>query len=225
MANLGKREKVAVVLNCIIFIFTLFATIAMIIGFHFMGDIKVLSSRNFKAFKYFTVDSNVFAGLISLVFVIYKLCCPQKKTELPVALYILKLAATTGVTLTMMVTVFFLAPRSTTTYFDYFKNSNLFMHLLTPLVCIISFIFFEPAEKQKFPLSFTGVIPMVLYAFFYIPNVLLHLENGKVLGAYDWYGFLFAGLNTIWFVIPLLLVVTWIFALGLWALNRKFAKK
>ncbi len=37
MANLGKHEKVAVVLNCIIFIFTLFATIAMIIGFHFMG--------------------------------------------------------------------------------------------------------------------------------------------------------------------------------------------
>lgn len=222
---MNKKEKTALILNIFIFVFTVFATVSLIIGFHFMENIDVLSSPSFKSFKYFTVDSNVFAGIISLVYVIYKLLPAGKNSKkIPTALYILKIAATTGVTLTMMVTVFFLAPRSTTTYFNYFKNSNLFMHLLTPLLCIISFIFFEPAEKTNFPLSFTGIIPMFLYALFYVPNILVHLDNGKVLDDYDWYGFLFAGLNTIWFVIPLLFIVTWLFSFGLWALNKKIAK-
>ena len=221
---MNKKQKVSLILNCLIVLFTIFATVSMIIGFQFMGEIKVLSSASFKAFKYFTVDSNVFAGLVSLVYLIF-LCLLEKGKikALPKWLNYLKLAATTGVTLTMMVTVFFLAPRTTTTYFAYFMNSNLFMHLVTPLLCIISFAFFEPV-KLSFAESLLGICPMILYAIYYIPNILLHLDNGKVLSEYDWYGFLFAGLNTIWFVIPLLLLITWAFGICLWGLNRKFSK-
>ncbi len=220
-----KREKTSVILNSLIFIFTLFATITMIIGFKFMGQFEVLSERNFKSFKYFTVDSNVFAGLVSLAYVIYKFTASGKKSEkLPKAFYILKLAATTGVTLTMMVTVFYLAPTSDGNFLGYFKNSNFFMHLITPLLCIISFIFFEAAEAQKLVMSITGIIPMMLYSFFYTPNILLHLENGKVVKTYDWYNFLAAGVQSVWYVVPLIYFITWIFALGLWAANKKFAK-
>lgn len=219
------REKISIILNSLIFIFTLFATISMIIGFKFMGQFEVLSERNFKSFKYFTVDSNVFAGLISLAYVIYKFTDSGKKsTKLPKVFYILKLAATTGVTLTMMVTVFYLAPTSNGNFLRYFINSNFFMHLITPLLCIISFIFFEAAEAQKFVMSIPGIIPMLLYSFFYTPNVLLHLENGKPVKAYDWYNFLAAGAQSVWYVVPMLYVITWIFAFGLWALNRKLAK-
>lgn len=220
------REKLSIIFNCLIFIFTLFATISMIIGFKFMGEFEVLSSRNFKSFKYFTVDSNVFAGLISLAYVIFKFSQDGKKqSTLPGTFYILKLAATTGVTLTMMVTVFYLAPTSNGNFLHYFMNSNFFMHLITPLLCIISFIFFEVAEPQKLVMSFTGIIPMMLYSFFYTPNVLLHLDNGKVDRTYDWYNFLAGGAQTVWIVVPILYCITWIFALGLWALNRKLAKK
>ena len=73
------REKISIILNTLIFVFTLFATIAMIIGFKFMGQFEVLSERNFKSFKYFTVDSNVFAGLVSLAYVIYKFTASGKK--------------------------------------------------------------------------------------------------------------------------------------------------
>ena len=222
---MNKREKLSIIFNCLIFIFTLFATISMIIGFKFMGQLEVLSERNFKSFKYFTVDSNVFAGLISLAYLIYKLTpAGKKQTTLPGAFYILKLAASTGVTLTMMVTVFFLAPSSHGNFLHYFMNSNFFMHLITPLLCIISFIFFEAAEPQKLTSTIPGILPMLLYSFYYTPNILLHLDNGKVDRAYDWYNFLAGGVNTIWFVIPLLYGVTWIFAFGLWALNRKLAK-
>lgn len=222
---MNKREKLSIIFNCLIFIFTLFATISMIIGFKFMGQLEVLSERNFKSFKYFTVDSNVFAGLISLAYLIYKLTpAGKKQTTLPRAFYILKLAASTGVTLTMMVTVFFLAPSSHGNFLHYFMNSNFFMHLITPLLCIISFIFFEASEPVKLASTIPGILPMLLYSFYYTPNILLHLDNGKVDRAYDWYNFLAGGVNTIWFVIPLLYGVTWLFAFGLWALNRKLAK-
>ncbi len=81
--------------------FTVFTTVSMIIGFEFMTGTKVLSSKSFKAFKYFTVDSNVFAGLVSLLYMIY-LCLLNKGKikKLPKYLNYLKLAATTGVTLT-----------------------------------------------------------------------------------------------------------------------------
>ena len=219
-----KRQKVAVTLNALIFATTVFATVSMIVGFYFMSDVKFLSESNFHAFKFFTVDSNVFAGLVALAYLIYRFSPAGKKsTKLPRVLYVLKLAATTGVTLTMMVTVFFLAPGSTTTYFAYFMNSNFFMHLVTPLLCIISFVFFEPTGKTPLAISLTGIIPTILYAAFYIPNIFMHLDNGYVSPTYDWYGFLAGGLNTSWLVIPIMFILTWIFAVVLWALNRKFS--
>ncbi|MBR6340282.1 MAG: hypothetical protein IKR64_00130 [Treponema sp.] len=223
---MNKRQKAAIIFNIIIFVFTLFATISMLVGFQFMGKLMVLSEKNYMAFKYFTVDSNVFAGLLALAYIIYKLSPKGKTTlQLPKVFYILKLAATTGVTLTMMVTVFFLAPTSHGNFLHYFTNSNFFMHLITPLFCIISFIFFEEYRPQKFLLSLAGIIPMMLYSFYYIPNILFHLENGQVPKSRDWYGFLQGGLNTVWFVLPLLYLITWIFAIGLWALNKKVSVK
>ncbi len=222
---MNKRQKISLVLNSLIFVFTVFAIISTVIGFQFMGELSVLSEKNLKSFRYFTNESNIFAALVSLAFVIFKFTKKGKSCEkLPLPFYILKLAATTGVTLTMLVTICYLAPRSKTTYFAYFMNASFFMHFLTPLLCIISFVFFEPSEKAPFKFSFLGVIPMALYACVYTPNVLLHLQNGKPNPDYDWYGFLAFGLNTIWFVLPFLIIFTWLFSLALWAMNKKAAK-
>lgn len=221
---MSTRQKSAFILNLLIFVLTVFATVSMIIGFEFMGDVKVLSARNFWAFRYFTVDSNVFAALVALAYMVFQLLQKTGRIKaMPRFMGFLKLAAVTGVSLTMLVTVFFLAPRTTTTYFDYFMNSNLFMHLVTPLLCIISFVFFEPA-KISFAQSLSGTIPMLLYGLYYIPNILLHLENGKTSYQYDWYGFLSGGVSTVWFVMPLIMLVTWGISVGLWALNKKLAK-
>lgn len=222
---MNKQHKAAFVLNVLIFVFTLFATISLVIGFKFMQDISVLSEKNFKSFRYFTIQSNLLAAIVALFYIIYKCRAGKNSDTMPGWLYILKLAATTAVAFTMIITVGYLAPTSKNGYFSLFMNSNLFMHFLTPLLCIISFIFFEPAEKTSFKLSFAGVIPAALYASFYTPNVLLHLKNGKPDPVYDWYGFLAFGLNTIWIVIPLLLVIAWLLSLCLWGCNKKIASK
>ena len=223
---MNKRQKAALVLNLLILAFTIFATISLVIGFKFMQDITVLSEKNFKSFRYFTIQSNLLAAIVALIYIIFK-CGPAGKNceKLPTWLYLLKLAAADAVAFTMFVTVFYLAPTSSKGYFSLFMNSNLFMHLLTPLLCIISFIFFESAEKNPFKFNLAGVIPMALYASFYTPNVLLHLKDGKPDPVYDWYGFLAFGLNTIWIVIPLLVFIAWLLSLGLWALNKRIASK
>ena len=223
---MNKRQKAALVLNVLILAFTIFATISLVIGFKFMQDITVLSEKNFKSFRYFTIQSNLLAAIVALIYIICK-CGPAGKNceKLPTWLYLLKLAAADAVAFTMFVTVFYLAPTSSKGYFSLFMNSNLFMHLLTPLLCIISFIFFESAEKTPFKFNLAGVIPMAFYASFYTPNVLLHLKDGKPDPVYDWYGFLAFGLNTIWIVIPLLVFIAWLLSLGLWALNKRIASK
>ncbi len=223
---MNKRQKTALVLNSLIVAFTIFATISTVIGFKFMQDINVLSEKNLKSFRYFTNQSNILAAIVALIYIIFKYSAAGKNSEkLPSWLYGLKIASATGVAFTMIVTVCYLAPTSSNGYFSLFMNSNLFMHFVTPMLCIISFIFFEPAEKTSFKMSLAGVIPMALYASVYTPNVLLHLDNGKVNPLYDWYGFLAFGLNTIWIVLPLLVVVAWFLSLGLWALNKKIASK
>lgn len=218
-----KSQRASFFLNLFIVLQTIFAIWAMLADFRFMSDPSkpaVLSSANAKAFKYFTVDSNVFAGIISLVMVIVQLLINKGRLKkVPKLLYLLKLAATTGVTLTMLVTAFFLAPFQFG-FAALFVDSNLFMHLLIPLLCIITFVFFEPADISTAQ-TFAGTVPMLIYAIFYSINILLHLENGRHSKTYDWYGFLDGGLNTIWFVGPLMLAVTWAMALLIQTANRK----
>ncbi|MBQ5490497.1 MAG: hypothetical protein IIT68_00355 [Treponema sp.] len=214
---MNTKQKLSLVFNLLIFVLAAFSAVAMFVGFSFMGESSRFTAIGFEEFKYFTVDSNVFAGLVSLLIVLRILC--KKETKSPLWLSVLKLAATTAVTLTMMVTVFFLAPTSSGGYFSLFLNSNLFMHLIIPLLCIVSFVFFEPCNIP-FKLTVTAAVPMLLYAVYYGGNILLHLENGQTSSKYDWYGFLGGGMQTFPVVIIGIALLTWGFALALWKANR-----
>ena len=221
-----KLPKISFFLNLLILIMTIFATWAMLTGFHFMtepGKPAALSAANAKAFKYFTVDSNVFAGIISLVMMIVQVLITKGRlNSIPKPVQFLKLAATTGVSLTMLVTVLFLAPFQFG-FFALFTDSNFFLHLIIPLVCIITFVFFEPAEIPMLQ-TFAGTIPMLIYGVFYGTNIILHLENGQTSQTYDWYGFLAGGFNTIWLVALIIFGFTWLIAFLLTAANKKIAK-
>ena len=51
----------------------------------------------------------------------------------------------------------------------------------------------------------------------------VHSANGVVHAGYDWYGFLAAGVNSAFFVLPGVILFTWLISWGLWKLNRKNA--
>lgn len=217
-----KRIKGSLYLNSIIFILVFLGTTFMITGFHFMSDEVILESTKLNAFKFFTVDSNILMGLIALLFVYfeYQIIKKRKKT-IPQELYVMKLMFTVGVMVTFLVTTLYLAPFSPNGYFSMFQNSNLFFHLIVPILSLISFIFFEKTDKIKFKHTFLGMVPTLTYAIFYVANILVHLENGKVSYTYDWYGFAQGGLVSTLFVFIFMHLATYIVSLSLWFLNRK----
>ena len=104
-----KKIKISILLNLLIVIFTIFASIVMFTGFAFMSSSFVLESSSISMFRFFTVDSNILMGIASLIFIFYEICLLKGKIkEIPKALYIFKLMATSGVALTFFVVFFYL---------------------------------------------------------------------------------------------------------------------
>lgn len=216
------RYKVAFIINILIFLLTVFASIVMFTGFKFMHGIEPqLECSAFDMFKFFTVDSNMFMGIVALLFAIQEIRFINGKIEsIDSIWYIFKLIATVGVSLTFVTVFAYLGPISKGGIMSMLMNSNLFFHLFIPVLSIVSFIFFERTNKLNFKCSFYGPIPMLLYGVFYTTNVLLHIENGSVSTKYDWYWFTQNGLWTIVFTIPLMFTVTYIISLFLWKFNK-----
>lgn len=217
-----KSIKISLVINLIIVLFTIIASIIMFTGIKIMEGEPILETTKLGMFKFFTVDSNLLMGIVSLIFVIKeKALLEGKIDEIPASLYIMKLVSTVGVALTFLVVFCYLGPIASGGLISLLKNGNLFFHFLIPLLSIINFIFFEQTDKLKFKYSFIGILTALVYAIFYLINVLIHIENGKVSPMYDWYWFVQGGLWQAIIVLPLMLVITYIISLLLWKFNRK----
>ena len=214
-----KKIKVSLILNIIIVLLVILATIFMFTGFKFMPGGSLLEVSKVEMFKFYTVDSNILMGIVSLIFIIYeKKLLKNKIKEIPKKVYILKLIATSGITLTFITTSFFLAPSYG--FYAMFNNNNLFFHLIIPVLSIITYIFFEKHDN-KFKYAFFGIIPMFLYSIFYTINILIHLDNGGLTFKYDFYGFLQGNLNNIYIVIPVIYLMSYIISILIIFGNKK----
>ena len=115
-----------------------------------------------KAFRFFTVQSNAFcaaaAGLLCLF--------PAASWA-----WLLKYIGTAAVTVTMLTVFLFLGP-SIGGYRDLLRGSDLFMHLINPLLALISFCVLE-RRGLRFSLSLTGLLPVALYGALYGWKILL----------------------------------------------------
>lgn len=216
-----QKIKISLFFNIIIIISVAFATICMMNGIYFMGEELLLTSTGPGLFKFFTVQSNVLMGIIALVFAVCEVLVLTKKIkEIHKHLYVLKLICTVGVVLTFLTTALFLAPTSSKGYFALFKNANLFLHLIIPVLSAVTFIFFEKTDKIKFKYVCLGVVPMLLYGIYYVINIFSHIVDGKVIPEYDWYGFAVGGVYTIFITFPIMLIVTYLISLALWKFNK-----
>ena len=220
-----KKTNISIILNSLIFILVTFATTCMIFGINIMSrseEVLAFTAANLSAFKYYTVDSNVFGGLIALVYICLEIALAKGKiTRIPKILHLLRLAATTGLTLTMLVTALFLIPQFGKNWYILYIDNNFFFPLTVPLLSIITFVFFEPDIELSLKDSLFGIITMAIYAIFYTINIIAHLGNGHPLKDYDWYGFLNGNPKNAIIAIPIMLLITWSISLSLWILNRK----
>lgn len=213
-------NKRALILNSVIFILVFISTVMMFTGFKFMEspDIVYVASR-IEIFKFYTVDSNLFMGIVSLIFVIY--IAFSHKKSIPRFLYILKLSATAGVFLTFLTTTIYLAPKAKYGYFSLFTNSNLFFHFIVPVISVVTFLFFEKNNKLKIRDCLLALIPTLIYALVYLFNIIIHLENGKIVPECDFYGFARGGFVSIFIVFSFMMLISFLICLFLWKVNGR----
>ncbi len=228
MIKLSSKQKlkISLILNIIIVIMTIFAFVTMFTDFKFMpGTETTIASSKVGRLRFFTIDSNLLMGIAALVFLIEEIKLLKGKIkEINRKYYVFNLMSTSAVTLTFMVVLVYLGQIAPNGLYSMYVDKNLFFHGLIPFVAMINFIFFTNTDKLKFKDTYYGLIPMILYAIYYITNVLLHLENGKVSPDYDWYYFVQGNILKVFFVVPLIFVLTYFISYSLWYLNKRNIK-
>ena len=140
-----------------------------------------------KVFRFFTTLSNVFAGIVCFLVFIEEIRLGYKGcfVALPTWVHLLKFMSTAAVSLTLCTVLFFLGP--TKGYKPLFKGSSFYMHLVGPILSIVSLCFLENQVKISLGQALLGVIPTILYGAYYLYQVIgVGEENG---GWPDLYGF------------------------------------
>ncbi len=163
------RQGLSLIINIIIIIITV-----ILVVMFFREDGKWSLARGKHAFRYFTTQSNVLCAVAALAMCLF----PDSGWA-----YYLKVMGTAAVTVTMLTVLFFLG--RIYGYAVLFTGSDLFMHLITPLLAIISLGVFERRGIGLLA-SFIGVIPVALYAPLYLYNVVYAPEEKRW---EDFYGF------------------------------------
>ena len=218
-----NKMKIALVLNYVIVVLVVVASIIMFTSYKltFLKE-PVLEERGFNVFKFFTVDSNILLGIGALLLANKeRKLLTGKIKDIPVGFYILKFMGTVSVTLTFAVVFFYLGRINKFGLIGLLQNSNLFFHMAIPILSIITFVLFERTNKIKFSYAISGLIPMLLYGIYYVINVLVHMENGKVSAKIDWYWFMQGGIGNVYKTSLLLIGVTFIISMILWLSNKR----
>ncbi len=174
------------------------------------GSGMLFTRHGFASLRYYTTLSNIFAGLVSALTILYLL--RNTGELLPSWLGFLKNASAVSVGLTFFVVLFFLGPRHG--YGPLFKGELFCLHAAGPILTIVSFLISRSFPPLRSGASFSAVLPTLLYGTGYAANI---LKNGLGEGenTNDWYGFAVKGIRTIPAVFLIILVLTWGLALAL----------
>ncbi|MDO4623144.1 MAG: hypothetical protein Q4B22_09340 [Eubacteriales bacterium] len=196
------KKKCSILLNLFIGLASFGAWLFMaVLSF----DNGSLSSNGFSSLKYFTVLSNLFNGAVSLIYAGWLI----SGKEITSRRRSWKLIAVSAVGLTFTTVLFFLGP-----FYGYramLLGSNLWMHLILPVVSILSYLLLERDCRIPFRATLCAVVPTVFYEIGYLDNIALH-GIGTWPDTNDFYGFLLWG-NAVGAVFASsMLIATWLIA-------------
>ena len=176
------------------------------------GNMPVMNTQ---CFQYFTVDSNLLVALASLLLLIGQVRRLRGGPVPAKALLLLKAVGTTAVTVTFFTVFCFLG--FLYGFQSMIEGVNLYMHLITPLLAMLSFVLLETQPPLRFRSTLLGLLPTLLYGSVYMTMVVA-LKRW-----YDFYGFNMRGRWV--FSAVMMLLGTWLLSLALWALRRFFSGK
>ena len=200
--KLSTRNALAIAAQVLVAALTAYA----ISIFFTSGGEGNMQVAGWRAFRYFTIDSNVLAALAGLVCIPYEIRALKTGEEtLPHWALILYYVGAVAVSVTMMVTVAFLGPIYG--YPAMFVGVNFFLHGLNPILCILTVMFLlrGPIRLRE---AWLCVIPVVVYgAVYFVQVVVIGYENG---GWPDFYAF---NVNGMWYL-ALIIIGLLAFLLG-----------
>ena len=124
-----------------------------------------------KSLRFFTILSNLFCAVSALLWVLSSSYWA----------WLFKYVGTVAVTVTLLTVIFFLGPNMG--YKPLFSGKDLYLHLCGPLLAIVSFCFMECQFALSFSLSLLGILPVIIYGFVYLVEVVI-LKNWE-----DFYGY------------------------------------
>ncbi|MBP5533766.1 MAG: hypothetical protein J6X68_07350 [Lachnospiraceae bacterium] len=215
------RKKIVVILNVILIVLMIIGLFLMF-SRHAQRSPGAFIERGFRNFRYFTILSNVYSGLVAVVYVVLLIC--KGKAKDGTFMSILKLTSSAAVGVTFTVVLIFLGPLYG--FGRMYTGSNLIFHLIMPLVAMAEFVMFsafENEEDNNFSLKkclYAG-IPVVLYGSVYLIINIVSGTNGSGQNPNDFYGFLRRGYP----VGILIFVVIVLIAIGIACFLRWIKKK
>ena len=153
-----------------------------------------MAMSGFRCFRFYTIDSNILASLCGMFILIFTVRGMfRDRVMIPVWASLLKYIGATSVAVTMITVFVFLGPMLG--YPAMLAGNNLFLHLINPLLFILSFLLLETGDELPGYTAWVGLLPVALYGCVYLIMVVsIGLENG---GWEDFYGFDRGGL---WYV-------------------------
>lgn len=108
--------------------------IALIICLNTFGSVDLV---------YYTIDSNIFLLISCILYLIYR-------NKLPRIVQLFKYSSTLSVLITFLVVVFVLLPMYNFNFnFLLWDGPNLYVHVLCPIIALISFVFFEKNDLEN----------------------------------------------------------------------------
>ena len=202
------------------------------ISYAFRPDIvtenALLNYKGFASLKFFTNLSNLYVALTAFVMLVFNVKNAIDDTyKFPKFAVILKFSGTVAVTVTFLTVALFLSPlvmQSGKSYFVLFEGNSFLLHFLTPVLAIISSLFFEGYKDLKFKYTLTGMLPTVIYSIPYtIMVVIVGEENG---GWADFYGFTLGGkMYAVPFVMLIMYSVSYLLGVLEWYIQKKMVSK
>ena len=122
---------------------------------------------------YYTIDSNIFL-LISTILYLLTI------NNVPKIVQLLKYSSTLSVFITFLVVVFVLYPMYNFNFqFLFLDGPNLYMHVLCPVLALISFIFFDSNEiENSLKNNLRSLYFTIIYAIILISLNILNVVSG-----------------------------------------------
>lgn len=217
---MDKRKQnalISLIMNSILIVLEMIVIICAFTVPNFSGE-----TQGFKAFRFFTIDSNTLCGIAAIFLVIYDtFILKGKRSSLPKYVSVFKFVVTVMITITFLTVICWLAPVQG--FGRMYGGISCVTHLIAPLLTMSSFFFFEykKSETSLFLESLFALIPVLIYGAVYLVMVVaIGQDNG---GWEDFYNFNTGGF---WYLaLIIMLVASYAFSLGVLALHRWIGKR